>query len=195
MGEGGLPRPESLLARSLREREVGACEAFVDAHYQGVFDFLLWLCGDADAAADLTQESFAGFWESLDRLGDLPRLDLKAWLYGIARNRWRKRCRDHRPPVPLEEALALADSDPGPETLALQRLDAQSLAAAVANLPPDFRETLLLRVMRDFTYAEIAAALGISEALARWRVHRARRALRTMLAAEDDAKDGSPNRA
>src|SRR4051794_37222737 len=95
------------------------CEAFVDAHYRGVYRFFLWLTNDAESAADLTQESFAAFWESLRKPGAAPAPDLKAWLYGIARNRWRKRCRDIRPALGLDSALELPDGLPGPEEAAL----------------------------------------------------------------------------
>src|SRR5687767_7330420 len=77
---------ESGLLRALQARERAPCERFVQAHYRGVYRFFLWLTNDADAAADLTQETFAAFWESTGRLseGSRPPLDLKAWLYGIA---------------------------------------------------------------------------------------------------------------
>src|SRR5437870_4088968 len=76
---------------ALRAGERRACAAFVEAHYRGVYRFFTWLTRDPEAAADLTQETFAAFWESLGdpKRGVAP--DLKAWLYGIARNRWRKR--------------------------------------------------------------------------------------------------------
>ena len=43
------------------------CEAFVDRHYTQVFRFFQWLTADREAAADLTQETFAAFWESIAR--------------------------------------------------------------------------------------------------------------------------------
>src|SRR5262245_49333604 len=67
-----------------------ACDAFVDVHYERLFAWLCWLTGRRDWAADLTQESFAEFWESLARK---PIREPVAWLFRIARNRWRKACR------------------------------------------------------------------------------------------------------
>src|SRR5947199_5824680 len=100
---------------ALRAGERRACEAFVDAHYRGVYRFFTWLTGNPEAAEDLTQETFTAFWESLADGRRTVAPDLKAWLYGIARNRWRKRCRDRQPSeAPLEIALEVRDPVPGP---------------------------------------------------------------------------------
>jgi len=58
------------------------------------------------------------------------------------------------------------------------------VARAVAALPSDYREALVLRVFEELTYRQIAAALAITEELARWRVHRARLWLRARLQSE-----------
>lgn len=180
------PVPERSLWRRLRDRERAACEAFVDAHYQGVHSFFQWLTNSREAAADLTQETFAAFWESTNRPAGVEPEDVKAWLYGIARNRWRKRCRGARTSIhdhatALELALEQADRAPGPEHRVLSEWETTRVMEAVAALPPDYREALALRVFRDLTGAQAAAALGISEGLVRWRVHQARVLLRASL--------------
>jgi RNA polymerase sigma-70 factor, ECF subfamily len=173
---------ESRMLEALQDRQRQACEAFVDAHYRGVLRFFLWLIHDTEVASDLTQETFAAFWASIDHLDAAAVPDLKAWLFGIARNRWRKWCRGRRPPdQPLEEALEVADTSPGPEALALTAFETEAVVRAVADLPADYREALILRVFQELTYRQIADALLIREELARWRVHRARLWLRTAL--------------
>ena len=166
----------------------GQSEAFVQAHYRGVYRFLFWLCHDADTAADLTQETFMAFWASLRRPGGIGEQDPKSWLYGIARNRWRKRCRDAHPErrLPLEAAEAMRDEDAAPDAVLLRRLEAEQVVAALRELARDLREALALRVWEELSYAEIAAALGISEGLARWRVHRARQRLAARLAEQEE---------
>lgn len=166
------------------------CEAFVDQHYTQVFRFFQWLTADREAAADLTQETFAAFWESVARKDPATVPDLKAWLFGIARNRWRKRLRD-RPPTweGLEACLELVDGAPGPEACALTSLDTGELLRAVSELPPDFREALVLRVFQELEYDQIAETLGISGVLARWRVHQGRQRLRSRLTAGSERKE------
>ncbi|MGV3723857.1 MAG: RNA polymerase sigma factor [Actinomycetota bacterium] len=176
----------------LRAREPEACEAFVDAHYRGVYAFLVWLTNDPEAAADLTQETFAGFWVSTARLDPARAPDLKAWLYGIARNRWRKRVRtllqdSGRVAADLERLLEAPDKGPGPEAVLLTAFDSAELARAVSHLPADYREALVLRAFQEMSYAEIAEALGIGQGLARWRVNRARVWLRQALADGSEA--------
>lgn len=185
MEQRPVDRLDSLELDQLRARQPEACEAFVAAHYRGVYRFFLWLTNDAESAADLTQETFAAFWASTDDLdaGRVP--DPRAWLYGIARNRWRKRCRDAPPPcLALEAAAELMDDAAGPEALAIAVAEADAVARAVASLPPDYREALVLRVFQELSYREIAAGLGVREELARWRVHQARIWLRAALRSE-----------
>jgi RNA polymerase sigma-70 factor (ECF subfamily) len=183
-----------LLVR-LRGREPEACEAFVDAHYRGVYSFFLWLTHDPEASADLTQETFTGFWGSTSRLDPARAPDLKAWLYGIARNRWRKRCRSaraagEREGLALECAIEIPDLAPGPEDALLASLQTAEVARAVGELPADYREALVLRVFQELSYAQISEALGIGEGLARWRVHQARVRLRAALTEAHAAQEG-----
>jgi RNA polymerase sigma-70 factor (ECF subfamily) len=186
---------EGELLDALRARQPQECERFVDAHYRGVYRFFLWLTRHKEVAEDLTQEAYAAFWQSLDRSDPAGIPDVRVWLYGIARNRWRKWCRDVPPPaVELDEALDLPDVAPSPEAQALVTLEGEAVAHAVAALPSDLREALVLRVFEDLSYRQIAAALSIGEALARWRVHRARVSLRAALEPRTEKeKSGAPS--
>src|SRR6185369_11580402 len=76
----------------------------------------------------------------------------------------------------------LAHSAPNPEQTMLAKEAVRLLERAVANLPPDYREAVVLRFWEDLAYSEIAEVLSISEALARWRVHQARKLLSERLA-------------
>lgn len=176
-GRQGFAEEQALIA-ALRRRLPETCEAFVDAHYGEVYRLLLWLCGDTEAASDLTQETFAAFWRSLADLDKRTIASLRPWLFAIARNRWRKRCRDHHPTQPLEEALDVSDPSPGPEPQLLQALDRELVSRLLLGLPPDLREALVLRGFQELSYREIGEMTGVAEGLARWRVHRARTLLR-----------------
>ncbi len=181
-------------------RQAAEDAAFVDAHYQGVFRFLLWVSRDPDLAADLTQETFAAYWAS--RGGGAgarpPEAELRAWLYGIARNRWRKGARARareaeRCAGSLDDPAGLdpAERGPGPESRVLAALDGERVARAVAELPAELREALVLRVWSEMEYSQVAAVLGISEGLARWRVHRGRLLLRRALEPAGEGEAGA----
>jgi RNA polymerase sigma-70 factor (ECF subfamily) len=162
-----------------------ACEAFVVAQYESLYRWFLWMAHCPERAADLTQDTFAGFWQSLSR--KVPDVTPRAWLYAIGRNLWRKACRSRRVRSKEEEGQALLEQmsgdDRNPASLAHDREWVQALQAEVAELPEDFREVLCLRLWQDFEYDEIAAVQGISRDLARWRFFRARQLLQGKLKA------------
>jgi RNA polymerase sigma factor (sigma-70 family) len=172
-----------------------ACETFVREEYEGLYRWFLWMSRCPERAADLTQDTFAGFWQSLSR--KVPDVTPRAWLYAIGRNLWRKQCRSRRVRSKEEEGQALLEqisgSDPTPASIAEDREWVAALHAEVAQLPEDFREVLCLRLWQDFEYEEIAAVQGISRDLARWRYFRARQLLQGKLKAWqlEEEKHGS----
>ena len=92
-----------------------------------------------------------------------------------------KRNRDRHEDLDDERAIA----DERPEIDPEQRIDAaaerQRLTDALDALPPDMRAVVVLRDVYDLPHEAIAAELGISEAAAKVRLHRARRRLREQL--------------
>jgi RNA polymerase sigma-70 factor (ECF subfamily) len=150
-------------------------EAFVDAEYEGVFAWLTWLCGSRDTGADLTQDTFAAFWASLQHK-DIR--EPRVWLYRIARNRWRKWCRDSRRHEPGDGTEALASSLLAPDDSAERSEFVRAATDALAALPRPDREAIALRYWGDLDHRRIGQVLGIPTSLARWRVHRARARLR-----------------
>ncbi|MHC5114982.1 MAG: RNA polymerase sigma factor [Planctomycetota bacterium] len=162
--------------------------AFVDCHYERLYGWLWWLTGSRETAADLTQDAFAAFWSSLERVHVRhPR----TWLYQIARNRWRKWCRDER-------AGARGD-EPDPASGRLEPVEdaardeaVRRLTSAVEELPRAYREAVTLRYWGDLSYREIGSILGTTAALARWRVFRAHRLLRDRIEEPPMTEGGAP---
>jgi len=167
-----------LIAQSLQGRP----EAFVEIvhrHEVAIHGYLARRAGH-QAADDLLGEVWVrafgarrGFDTSYD--------DARPWLYGIARNVLRAHWRtgqDLDVPIP-EEAL-----DPWDEVT--DRLDvaitARAVLSALRKLPSAERDVLLLVGWEQLTPAEAAVALSIPAGTARSRLHRARAALRQMLA-------------
>lgn len=160
--------------------ERAECEAFVAAEYGRVYAWFVGQTGRAERAADLTQETFAAFWESARR----RRLrEPAAWLMRIARNRWRKFARGERQQAARSEdcadaALRIAD---GRAEQSLSSAGHAAVRAAVAELPVRYREAVVLRFWCDYSFGEIGRILGVPAVLARWRVHRGRTMLREKL--------------
>ncbi|MEK6236254.1 MAG: sigma-70 family RNA polymerase sigma factor [Planctomycetales bacterium] len=166
----------------LRDRDQSACDDFVQRHYEGLYRWFLSLTRCPERASDLAQDTFMGFWQSLQRT--MPQAPPHIWLYSIGRNVWRKHCRGrHRQQSQESEALVeeLTGGDPSPYAVAEQREFTENLAEEVAKLPADYREALTLRLWQEFDYEEIAAVQGISRDLARWRYFRARQLVQARL--------------
>lgn len=137
------------------------------------------LCFDAAAADDLAQttlERALTHWHQFDQ-----RRDIVVWLLSIAHNAYLDLRRRERRVTSVEPELleAIQDQrqhDPGADVGL--RLD---LTAALAALPPEQREPLLLVSVEQLSYAECAEALGIPIGTVMSRVSRARAALRENL--------------
>ncbi|ADP79189.1 RNA polymerase sigma factor [Pseudofrankia inefficax] len=173
-----------IVARSV-DSPAAFAELF-DRHAVAIYRYLARRVGP-QAADDLVA---ATFLVAFERRGayDLDRADARPWLYGIASNLVG---RHHRDEARMLRAYARSGVDPAAEDgteRALERADAQAsgpaVAAAVAELPPEDRDVLLLFAWASLSYAEIAQALAIPLGTVRSRLHRARRRVRAALDAD-----------
>lgn len=163
----GAAASASLAFRQLAER-----------YREPLYRFIRRYVGDADEAYDLLQETMMSAWQAMDRYdGRRPAL---AWLRAIALNK----CRDwgRRRAVrqfffraaPLEAAgsAATSEEDDGPFHAALNRLD-----RAIAALPHQLKEALLLTAFEGLSQQEAADVLGVTSKAIETRVYRARKLL------------------
>jgi RNA polymerase sigma-70 factor (ECF subfamily) len=81
-------------------------------------------------------------------------------------------------PLPEEDASALVSPDPGPEAVAIRASESRKLDEAIALLPNEFREVLILREMEDMSYREIADVTGVPIGTVMSRLARARAMLK-----------------
>lgn len=117
--------------------------------------------------------------------------DARPWLLGIVRNAcftWLgERGRD---PLPFDEMRDSGEPDcdpesthPSPQHLLERKLERAQVNAAIATLPPLFREVLILRELEELSYEAIAEVAGIPVGTVMSRLSRARAMLRAALAA------------
>lgn len=140
-------------------------------HRRDVYGAVLRDVRDPTEAEDVTQIAFLNAFRAM-RNGERPDKP-RAWLVTIARNVIRRRYRElmRRPQevrLEPEVAAALAEVD-GPT--------AGEITAAIARIPPNQRTVILLREVQGRSYAEIAAAMGLSLAAVETLIFRARRSL------------------
>lgn len=168
-------------------------DALVGAYEKRIYNVAYRILGDADDAADVTQETFISAYRSFDRFrGDAQ---VYTWLYQIAvnhcRNRLKRRGRERAvhaesldaPREGDEEAAPreIADTTHAPHTVLEEKEMRKRILEAVASLPPDYREVVVLREMQGLAYNEIAAATGLSLENVKTRLSRARAMLRRKL--------------
>ena len=147
-----------------RRREPAAVTRVYSAYAPALFRFFMAAVGDRHQAEDLTGTVFVSAIEGLPRFHG-PVEALGGWLFQIARHdlydHWRRQARARIEPLEdhLPEAAAAAGVD-DPEELALERLAAGRVVAALRELSPDQREVLLLRMAAGLTAPEVAETLG-----------------------------------
>jgi RNA polymerase sigma-70 factor (ECF subfamily) len=179
--------PDAELLAGLRRREPRAFAAAYERHRVRIYSFLFRLCGRRDLADDLFQETFLQLARHAPHLR--PDTELAAWLYTVARNRYRS----HRRTALLRK-LRLLPSSPhitdaaaaaGPSTPldhALHDDLGRQLERALAHLGEAQREVLLLVAVEGVEQDQAAKILGLSPAALRQRLARARAQVQQFLA-------------
>lgn len=200
-GEKASPADSELVA-GLARREPWAFTAAY-ARYRGpIYSFLVRLSGRRELADDLFQETFLQLARHATRLR--PDTELGAWLFTVARNRYRSQRRTSllrrlrlqlaalggggggdsglaSPPAPLTPFEHAAHSDLG-----------RRLEQALAQLGEAQREVLLLVGVEGLAQEHAATVLGLTPAALRQRLSRARAELQELLVLDKKPPTGSP---
>lgn len=168
---------------------VEAFEALVARYQDRIFGMIHRMVNDPERARDLTQESFLKAWKGLS--GFQAQSAFFTWLYRISRNVVMSAGRYDAARPRLRQSLDDRESDGpkiDPETVAkgpresmLAEEQRVLVLDAIASLPGDFREIVVLRDMEDRPYEEIAELLDIPVGTVRSRLHRARLELKNRL--------------
>ncbi len=167
-----------------RER-LKSFEQAVLPHLDAAYNLARWLAGNDPDAQDVAQEAcLRAFKFFANFRGDNPR----AWLLAIVRNTfytWLKKNRPAEITVELDdEALAIEDASANLEQLTSRLNDAEAVRRAIAALPVEFREIVILREMEGFSYKEIAELAETPIGTVMSRLARARKQLQKHLAQE-----------
>ena len=144
-------------------------------HARTVYKFLLSLCGDADLAEELTQETFYQAIRSIDRFDG--RCKLSVWLCQIAKHLWYQHLRKRKREVPLPDEppeLPIPSAEEG----LLEQEGRLELLRKIHALPEQQREVVYLRSFCGLTFREIGDVLGKTENWARVTFYRGKEQLR-----------------
>ena len=166
-----------------REGDRGALDELVRVTYADTYTLAYRLTGHEDDARDVVQEAYLRAYRGLRRFrGDSQ---FTTWLYRItancSANLLVKRARTRTETLPDDAPLVDLHPEHDPEERAAGEADRARVAGALAELPARLRQVIVLRDIYDLPHGSIAKELGISEAAAKVRLHRARRRLKELL--------------
>ncbi len=184
---------EKTLIAAAQQGDLEAFNRLVLAYQNMTYNLAYRILGDADAAADATQDAFLSAYRAITRFRGGS---FKAWLLRIVTNACydQLRVKQRRPTASLE-ALLLSDLNSGPsledemekpEEYTLRHELSQVIQAGIATLPAEQRIVLVLSDIQGFSYQEIAEIAGISLGTVKSRLSRARAKLRDFLLAQGE---------
>lgn len=177
--------PEERLIKAAQEGDVMSLTTVVLESQPHVRKFALSLCASPQDAEDAAQEALIILYRKIGTLRATGAL--ASWMFRIVRNECLRQVRllVSRSEEASAGPEASAPAEPSAEDAVLHRLEVERIAAAVASLPLDQRQVLIMRDVQGLPGRTVAHALGLSNAAMKSRLHRARAALRHALAATD----------
>jgi RNA polymerase sigma factor (sigma-70 family) len=162
--------------------QVERFEALIMPHLDSAYTLARYLLRDEHDAQDVVQDAALRAYRYSESCRDA---DAKAWFLTIVRNcclTWQKRHRKDHLTVPLMPEHESAEEDSRPaDALAIERSDRAAINRAVAALPAEFREVIVLREIQGLPYAQISTVVGVPIGTVMSRLSRARRRLAAAL--------------
>ena len=144
-------------------------QSLYEKYAPAVRRFALYLCGDCALAGDITSETFLRAWSTR---GSIRELTVKSYLFTVARNVHRDLQRRGWRSSELDDKYT--DRGASVQKRLEDRQELETVLAELQKLQETDRAALLMRALDEMPYEEIAAALDITLAAARVKVHRAR---------------------
>lgn len=177
-----MERSDDDLVTAAQSGDRTAVEELLERYEPTIYRFGLRMCGNEDAAREVLQETLLAAFRHLPGFRGDARLS--TWLYQIARSFCIKERRGQHPTRSLDETGApeLEDPAPQPDARLHAREVGEALSRAIAALPAEQREVLVLRDVEGLSADQAADVVGIAVGALKSRLHRARMALRTELA-------------
>ncbi|MFI0351706.1 RNA polymerase sigma factor [Actinomadura sp. 9N407] len=168
--------PGERLITAAQGGDVESIAALVSGSHPHVRRFAHSLCASPEDAEDAAQEALIILYRKIGTLRASGAL--ASWMFRIVRNECLRRARPRPRYEPVRDISVASVEDE-----VMQRLEAGRVAAAIAALPADQRYVLIMRDVQGYSGRMVAAALGLSLAAMKSRLHRARATVhRTLLA-------------
>ncbi len=184
---------DAALVASWRRGELSAFEALVGRHQKRMLNIAFRITGDYEDACEVVQDAFVAAYRGIESFRGASRFS--TWLTSITVNLSRNRLqqvhaksRNHA--YSLDSTSMDGDCGPAhehasPAPSALERLERldlhEKLRGCIKALTAEFRETIVLRDLQDFSYDEICAILKVRQGTVKSRLFRAREMVKDCL--------------
>jgi RNA polymerase sigma-70 factor (ECF subfamily) len=168
----------------IQHGELDAFEVLVRRHEKTIFNLVYRMLGNYEDAAEVSQEVFLSAYRAIGQFrGDA---NFSTWLYRIALNHATSRrrslnSRQYRTTA-IEDMELIRDSQLGPAEILEKKEMQERVQLALNKLEPEDATVILLRDLQDVPYDEVARMLEIPVGTVKSRLHRARQALKSLLA-------------
>lgn len=157
---------DALLIRRIKQGDEAAFDALVRKHYGNIYAFCCRRCGDPDKAADLTQEVFLRLVSAIPRYSPTGKFSnyLLTIAVNVCNDDYRRKKADS---LPLSDVAATSEA---PEKEVLRADGEDAVFRALAELPDEQRNTVILRYWHDLKLRDIAKITGVPTATAKSRL-------------------------
>jgi RNA polymerase sigma-70 factor (ECF subfamily) len=189
MSQETLP-PDELKALVVKAQD-GDTDAFgkiYDAYLTPIYRYVVFRFPE-DLAEDLVSDIFVKAWEKLHTYRVMAGVPFSAWLFRIARYAVIDAYRSQRGFEDLNEEIVDENSESDPKLRTERALSVSIVRRAIAKLPHDFRDVILLHYIAGLGHSEVATALRMTEGYVRIIKFRALKKLKTLLPT-DSTHDG-----
>jgi RNA polymerase sigma-70 factor (ECF subfamily) len=171
------------LVTAAKAGDRSAFDELVRRTYADAYTLAYRLTGNEEDARDVVQDAYLRAYKGLKRFRE--EAQFSTWLYRITANcastTLSRRTRNSHDDLDDSDSVPDERRDYDPQARAELTLERDRVSAAVADLPARLRAVVVLRDVYDLPHEAIAAELGITEAAAKVRLHRARKKLREQL--------------
>jgi RNA polymerase sigma-70 factor (ECF subfamily) len=172
------PHLDADLVTRCQRGDDGAWSELVDRYGRKIYAIAWHFTYDRAEAEELTQDCFLKLWENLDRY-EPTEASLLAWIAALSRNlcidHYRKRRREKGFRFLTDDAVsAILPSGDDPQADAVRRERVRFLLEALADLPDELAEVVILRDLDGLDYREIGDFLRLPDGTVKSRLNRAR---------------------
>ena len=161
-------------------------------HLAAAYNLARWLIRNDHDAEDAVQEAYLRAFRSFD--GFRGASEGRTWLLTIVRNTCYTRLKQNRMAEfidAFDEEVHGTENDGGnPEAILVEKVNVQGLRQALEELPPEFREVIVLRELEEMSYSQIAELLAIPMGTVMSRLARGRQRLQQLLT--NSEREGAP---